>query len=210
MEYFYHESLHRSEQGMARLAQAKIVVCGAGSLGANVTENLARAGVRNLTIIDMDTIEERNLSTQPYQKNDVGSKKARVLANNLYRACGTKLAFHTVKLDDRNAKKLLRDADLVIDTFDNSESRATVQSICQELKVACLHAGMASRYSEVVWDPGYRVPSPANDDVCDYPLARNLAMITSAIAAEASIRFIDEGSKDGFAFTFGDMKVSKQ
>jgi hypothetical protein len=36
----------------------------------------------------------------------------------------------------------------------------------------------------IVWNPIYRVPSPANDDVCDYPLARNLVMLTVAVACE--------------------------
>jgi molybdopterin/thiamine biosynthesis adenylyltransferase len=43
-----------------------VTVCGAGALGANITENLARSGAGSLVVIDRDRIEERNLSTQPY------------------------------------------------------------------------------------------------------------------------------------------------
>lgn len=208
--YFYHESLHRSEEAMKKMSTVRITICGAGSLGANIAENLGRAGILNIAVIDMDRVEERNLSTQPYAKADIGSKKARVLANNLYRACGVRGEALDVELDSNNSSKLLRNADIVIDTFDNSKSRAVVQETCANLLTRCLHAGMASRYSEVVWDPGYRVPSAANDDVCDYALARNLAVITAAIAAETCIKFVTEDVMENYTFTLGDMKISKE
>jgi tRNA A37 threonylcarbamoyladenosine dehydratase len=54
-------------------------VYGAGALGANITKNLARSGAGSLVVIDRDRIEERNLSTQPYYKSDVGAYKAKIL-----------------------------------------------------------------------------------------------------------------------------------
>jgi hypothetical protein len=68
---------------------------------------------------------------------------------------------------------------------------------------------MSAGYSEVIWDPGYKVPSDVNDDVCDYPLARTLAVITAAIAAETAMRFIMRGETQSFTFTFRDMKVQR-
>jgi len=210
MDYFYHENLHRSDRVMKIMSSYSVVICGAGSLGANVAENLARAGVSAITIIDMDLVEERNLSTQPYSKIDIGAKKALVLANNLIRVCGSRAVGEARRLDENNARKLLRNANVVVDTFDNSVSRAIVKKTCAELHIPCIHAGMASQYSEVIWDPGYVVPSAANDDVCDYPLARNLAVITSAMAAESVIRWMADGSMENYSFTLRDMKSSKE
>ncbi len=48
---------------MTKLKNLSVTVCGAGALGANITENLARAGFSQLRVIDCDCIEERNLST---------------------------------------------------------------------------------------------------------------------------------------------------
>jgi tRNA A37 threonylcarbamoyladenosine dehydratase len=59
-------------------------VCGAGALGANIAESLARSGFCQLRVIDR--IQDRNLSTQPYYRSDIGAFKAKILANNLYRA----------------------------------------------------------------------------------------------------------------------------
>lgn len=51
----------------------------------------------------------------------------------------------------------------------------------------CLHAGLGSARFEVIWNPDYRVPSAANDDVCDYPLRPNLAVMTAALTAECAL-----------------------
>ena len=87
----YHEELHRSRDLMRRMAAVGVTVCGAGALGANLTESLARSGYRKLRLLDRDRVEERNLSTQPFYRSDIGAPKARVLANALYRALGVEL-----------------------------------------------------------------------------------------------------------------------
>ncbi|HEY9626933.1 MAG TPA: ThiF family adenylyltransferase [Coleofasciculaceae cyanobacterium] len=65
MSIFFHEQLYRTDAVMAKLKEFPVTICGAGALGANLAENLARAGFDKLKVIDCDRIEERNLSTQP-------------------------------------------------------------------------------------------------------------------------------------------------
>src|SRR5919107_624332 len=88
MSIFYHEQLQRSAEVMRRLRAQPVTVCGAGALGANVAESLARTGFARLRVIDRDRVEERNLSTQPYYRSDVGALKAKLLAHTIYRALG--------------------------------------------------------------------------------------------------------------------------
>src|SRR5919107_404818 len=83
---FFHEHRYRSAVVMQRLRDLPVTVCGAGALGANITESLARSGFARLKVVDRDRVEERNLSTQPYHRSDVGAFKAKILANTLYRA----------------------------------------------------------------------------------------------------------------------------
>src|ERR1041385_83167 len=85
---FYHESLYRSNVLMERLGMLSVTICGAGALGANLCECLVRQGFGRLRVIDRDRVEERNLSTQPYYRSDIGALKAKMLANALYRALG--------------------------------------------------------------------------------------------------------------------------
>ena len=172
---------------MAQLKDFPVTVCGAGALGANITENLARSGFGKLRVIDRDRIEERNLSTQPYYKSDIGAYKANILTNTLYRALGVTVDARSKELTTANAPQLLRGTKLVIDTFDNSVARQAVKDYCKDAQLPCLHVGLASDYAEVIWNDIYRVPSPVNDDVCDYPLARNLIMLAVAVACEVAV-----------------------
>ena len=207
MSTFYHERLHRTAEVMRRMREQEVTVCGAGALGANVAESLARSGFARLRLIDRDRVEERNLSTQPYHRADIGAHKAKMLAHALYRALGVRVEALTVELDARNAGRLLDG--LVVDAFDNSASRRAVKDACEQKGLACLHAGMAEGYAEVIWNEHYRVPSAARDDVCDYPLARNLVMLTVAVACEAIIRYVAAGERESYTITLGDLTVRR-
>lgn len=207
MSFLMHEELQRGNAALQRLTEARVIVCGAGALGANLTEGLARSGCSRLEVIDFDRVEERNLSTQPYQRSDIGSPKAQVLAHMLYRAVGADVEPRITRLTERNARKLLRGADLVIDTFDNSVSRRVVAETCDSGRLPCLHAGLAPAYGEALWNEGYKVPSDTWDDVCDYPLARNLALLTATVACECALAFLLDGEQRAYTVTLSDLKV---
>jgi molybdopterin/thiamine biosynthesis adenylyltransferase len=192
---------------MTKLKDFPITVCGAGALGANLTENLARSGFGKLKVIDRDRIEERNLSTQPYYRSDIGAYKAKILANNLYRALGVAVEGQTKELTPANSAQLLSGSALVVDTFDNSSARSAVKDYCASAQIFCLHVGLGDDYAEVIWNDIYRVPSPANDDVCDYPLARNLVGLAVVVASEAIVKFVATGEQQSFTITLGDFAI---
>jgi len=192
---------------MVQLRDFPVAVCGAGALGSNITENLARSGFGNLRAIDRDRIEERNLSTQPYYKSDVGAYKTKILTNGLYRALGTVVDGKAKELTAENCAQLLRDRQLVIDTFDNSVARQTVKDYCQGANLPCLHVGLSKDYAEIIWSDRYRVPSPVNDDVCDYPLARNLVLLAVAVACENVIHFVATGEQHSHTITLADFAI---
>ncbi|MGE5655514.1 MAG: ThiF family adenylyltransferase [Actinomycetota bacterium] len=207
MSIFFHEQLYRSPAVMPLLKNFPITLCGVGALGANITENLARSGFEQLKIIDCDRIEERNLSTQPYYRSDIGALKAKILANNLYRALGVKVDSHSKKLTATNVDQLLAKSGLVVDTFDNSVARQTVKDYCASVAIPCLHVGLAADYAEIIWNEYYRVPSPVNDDVCDYPLARNLVMLTVATACEVIVTFVATKVQQNLTCTLRDFAI---
>jgi len=192
---------------MELIAGFGVTVCGAGALGANLTESLARSGYRKLRLVDRDRVEERNLSTQPFYRSDVGAPKARVLAGALYRALGVELDAHVAELGDHNAGKLVAGSGLVVDTFDNSASRRWVSEACRAAALPCLHIGLATDYAEVIWDEVYRVPSARQDDVCDYPLARNLVTLAVAVGCEVITGFARDGARRSYTITLGDLRV---
>lgn len=204
---FHHEAIYRGSEQIAKLAEQRLTICGAGALGSQLADNLARQGFRQMRVIDRDRVEEHNVSTQIYGESDVGSWKVEVLRQRLFRATGIEMDAIRKDLTDRTAKSLLQDGGLLIDTFDNSASRRLVQEQCRALQLPCLHAGLHADYGEVIWDESYRVPQDVPGDVCDYPLARNLILLVVAVASEALVRFVLEGCKQNFSLTLRDLAI---
>jgi molybdopterin/thiamine biosynthesis adenylyltransferase len=205
---FHHEQLQRGPDAMFKLASFKVLICGAGAIGSNLAVNLARMGMRNLTIIDKDRVEEHNIGTQIYGIDDVGAQKAESLRNLIYREVGEEIAVVAQELTDRNASKLLRGFDLIVDAFDNSVSRELISDQAARAGYACLHAGLNGSYSQVQWNDSYIVPSDANDDVCEYPLARNLILIVVALTSEAAVRYCLAQERLNLSVTLDDLCVN--
>lgn len=120
---FHHEELYRSRESMAMLAELSITVCGAGALGSNLADNLARQGFGKLRVIDRDRVQEHNVNTQIYGEDDVGVWKTEALVNRLFCSTGIEIDPVRKELTDRNARKRLSGCDVVVDTLDNSASR---------------------------------------------------------------------------------------
>jgi len=205
---FFHEERHTS---LALFADKRITICGAGALGGNLVEMLARMGFTHLKVIDKDRVEMRNLSTQPDSRAEVGAPKARALANTLYRAVQAKVEPAGVELLETNAASLLRESALVVDAFDNRAGRATVSQAVQALNIACLHIGFSADglYGSGLWEPGYQVPQEVPGDPCDYPLTRPLALVLVALAAQSISDFFRTGQGVNFELTWSDLKVTR-
>jgi len=187
-----------------------ITICGAGTLGANIAESLARMGWKSLTVIDRDRVEERNLFNQPYGNGDIGQPKVKALSTALYRAVGAEVNGIFREMTAGNGEKLLAQAEFVIDAFDNSESRKVVMEACEALRKPCLHIGISNDgYGEVIWNERYKVPVAGQGDPCDEPLSRNLSLIVVAMASEVILKWSREGDKKDYCVTLGDLTISR-
>ena len=82
---FTHETSYRGDEALRKLAAAHVTIAGVGALGSNLADSLARQGVEQLRLIDMDRVEEHNLGTQIYGVADIGSLKVDAAENLLYR-----------------------------------------------------------------------------------------------------------------------------
>jgi molybdopterin/thiamine biosynthesis adenylyltransferase len=204
---FLHETIYRGAASLERLAAPRITICGAGALGSNIADNLARQGVRKLRVIDRDRVEEHNVGTQLFGVSEVGAWKVEALRNRLFRAVEIEIDAIQKELTDRNAKSLLKDTDIVVDTFDNSASRRLVQEHCRAAKIQCLHVGLFADYCEAIWDEHYRVPNDVAGDVCEYPLARNLVMLAAVLASELMLRQVLNRETRSFSATLLDFAV---
>src|SRR3954466_10851135 len=104
----------------------KILFCGVGALGSHALF-MARDLQHELAAIDFDRVETKNLASQWFVKQMIGKNKATALKMQFLNFYDVKLQDYTVKLTALNVEALLSGADLVVDCFDNAESRHLVQ-----------------------------------------------------------------------------------
>ncbi len=203
---FFHEERHSS---LAAISGKRITICGAGALGGNLTEMLARMGFSNLKLIDRDRVDSRNLSTQPYSRAEVGASKAKTLATMLYRAVQARVEPLVVELTTANAEKLLKNSELIVDAFDNRAARAAVSEASLKLGIPCLHIGFSpdGLYGSGLWEPGYIVPKESEGDPCDYPLTRPFALTLVSLAARFVAEFLSTGHTTDFEITWNDLRI---
>lgn len=204
---FLHEAIYRGQGAIDKLAAPQVTICGAGALGSHLADSLARQGFRRLRVIDRDQVEEHNVSTQLYGVAEVGAWKVEALRSRLFRALEVEIDAVAKELSERTAKSLLNGADVVLDTFDNSQARQLVQQHCRTTNLECLHVGLYADYCEAVWDDWYRVPNDVAADICEYPLARNLVLLAVALTAELLLRFILYGEKRNYSGTLADFAI---
>src|SRR6187431_2509055 len=130
--------------GQAKLKAARVLVVGAGGLGAPVLMYLAAAGVGTIGIVDDDQVSLSNLQRQVIFKTaDVGKPKAETAA----RAVGDlnpniKAEAHNVRIAARNALELIGRYDLVVDGSDNFATRYLVSDACYFAKKPLVTAAL--------------------------------------------------------------------
>jgi molybdopterin/thiamine biosynthesis adenylyltransferase len=118
--------------GQAKLKAARVLVVGAGGLGAPVLLYLAAAGVGTLGIVDDDTVSLSNLQRQViHATSDVGLRKVDSAEAAIERLNPhVKVETHMMRLDASNALDLISQYDIVADGSDNFATRYLVSDAC--------------------------------------------------------------------------------
>jgi adenylyltransferase/sulfurtransferase len=124
------------EDGQRRLANARVLVVGAGGLGSPALLYLAAAGVGTLGVLDGDRVEASNLQRQViHGQSDLGRPKVDSAADRIAQVNPhVRVRRHPVHLGAGNAMELLADYDLVLDGTDNFPTRYLVSDACELLR----------------------------------------------------------------------------
>jgi len=113
--------LRIGENKLKKIQKANILVVGLGGVGAYAAENICRAGVKKMTIIDGDTFQESNLNRQlGALKSTIGMLKAEYMAKRLL-DINPNLEITSVNkyiTDEEMAKYDIRKFDYIIDAID--------------------------------------------------------------------------------------------
>ncbi|MEO3997551.1 molybdopterin-synthase adenylyltransferase MoeB [Mesorhizobium sp. CAU 1732] len=118
--------------GQQKLKRARVLVIGAGGLGAPVLHYLAAAGVGTLGIVDDDTVSLSNLQRQViHDTGSVGRAKADSASSTIARINPhVHVERHIMRLDAANVDGLVAAYDMVIDGSDNFDTRYLVADAC--------------------------------------------------------------------------------
>jgi adenylyltransferase/sulfurtransferase len=118
--------------GQARLKAARVLVVGAGGLGAPLILYLAAAGVGAIGIVDDDVVSLSNLQRQViHGVADIGRPKVSSAVEAVARLNPhVAVEPHAHRIDAHNARALVALYDLVADGCDNFETRYAVADAC--------------------------------------------------------------------------------
>jgi adenylyltransferase/sulfurtransferase len=118
--------------GQQKLKQARVLVVGAGGLGAPALQYLAAAGVGTLGVVDSDTVSLSNLQRQViHRTEDVRRPKVESARDAvIHLNPNVRVEPHAVRLTEANAESLVEPYDLVLDCSDNFATRYTLSDQC--------------------------------------------------------------------------------
>ena len=130
--------------GQGKLKEARVLVIGAGGLGAPLLLYLAAAGVGTIGVVDDDQVALSNLQRQViFGTEDVGASKAERAAQAIARLNPhVKIEVHNERLNAGNAMPLIGSYDVVADGSDNFATRYLVADACYLAKKPLVTAAL--------------------------------------------------------------------
>jgi molybdopterin/thiamine biosynthesis adenylyltransferase len=153
----YHSLAISSVWELARIRKARVLVVGAGALGNEVCKNLAMMGVKQLVVLDRDTVEAANLSRSVFfRQKDHGRPKTEAISERLRELNpDVEIVTLTGDLDAELGLGLVRHMDLVFSCLDSRLARRSVNRMCGKVGKAWVDGAMEDLLGEVaVYIPG--------------------------------------------------------
>lgn len=193
------------KEGQQRLLDSSVVIIGCGALGTGIANNLCRAGIGRLLIVDRDYIELNNLQRQIlFDEDDIAQHvpKAIAAANKLQHI-NRDITIEAL-VDDVNAENiepLVKEHDLVLDATDNFETRYLINDASVKHQHPWIYSGVISAYGTTMnIIPGDTaclrcvfpdMPLPGTTATCDtVGVLNGIVGVITGIAATEAIKIL--------------------
>ena len=198
--------------GQRRIDAARVVVVGVGALGSLITEQLVRAGVGTVRLVDRDLVERSNLQRQVlYTEADIGRPKAAVAGERL-QAINSDILIEALIADftPANAEQLAGGCDLLIDGTDNLETRYLLNDLAVGSSRPWIYGGCVGSFGQsALVVPGrtpclrclFPDPPPADAlPTCDTAGVLGPAVhLIASLESTAALKWIVQGHPDDAA-----------
>lgn len=167
--------------GQQRISAATVLVVGCGALGTAILDQLVRAGVGTVRLVDRDFVEASNLQRQSlFDEADAAActPKAIAAAARLARINhAVRLVPEVADVTVRNIIRLVADADVVLDGTDNFRTRHLVNEACVQANIPWVYGACVGAYGlSLAIQPGKtpclaclqdQLPGPGETPTCD-------------------------------------------
>ena len=142
--------------GQMRLRQSRVLVIGAGGLGAPALQYLAAAGVGTIGIVDDDVVDASNLQRQVIHRDaDIGLPKVQSAAQAL-RDLNPYVTIKTFqqRFNAEIAGELIAEYDIILDGTDNFETRYLINKTCVAQKRPLVSGALSQWEGQIsLFDP---------------------------------------------------------
>ena len=123
-------------EGQKKILSAKVLIVGVGGLGCPAAENLVRAGIGTIGLIDNDVVNLSNIHRQSlFNSKDIKKSKVSVAAQKLKEINPlTKIKTYRLRLNKNNVKNIFENYEIIIDGSDNFKTKFLINDYCKKLK----------------------------------------------------------------------------
>ena len=123
-------------RGQKKILSSKILIVGVGGLGCPAAENLVRAGIGTIGLIDNDIVNLSNIHRQSlFNSKDIKKPKVSVAAKKLKNINPlTKIKKYQSRLTKKNIDNIIKNYDLIIDGSDNFDTKFLINDYCMKYK----------------------------------------------------------------------------
>lgn len=137
-------------EGQRKLGESSVLIVGCGAMGSALANNLVRAGVGRVRLVDRDFVELNNLQRQTlYDEADAAEAAPKAIAAARRLAAVNSAAPVepiVADFDADNAETLLEGMDLVMDGTDNFETRYLLNDVCVKAGKPWIYSGVIAAY----------------------------------------------------------------
>jgi adenylyltransferase/sulfurtransferase len=138
------------KKGQEKLKNSSAAVIGCGALGTTIANNLVRAGIGYIRVVDRDIVELNNLQRQNlFDEDDVGASKAGVIVKKL-RKINSEIKIEPIADDVyyKNVENIIKNMDVILDGTDNMLVRFLINDACVKNDIPWIYGGEQLKHME--------------------------------------------------------------
>ena len=140
------------EEGQEKLSKIRVLQIGAGGLGSPFALYIVAAGIKELTILDSDTLSISNLQRQIlYKESQIGREKV-LAAKESLATLNSEVEINTYNeyVDENSIVKYIENKDFIVDCSDNFKTKFLVNEIAVNYGIKAVIAGIKDFYGQII------------------------------------------------------------